>query len=120
MQICRALLESKGWDLEATAREQFDPQDSREVNQEPRLEPHDEAPEASHYQNMQQSPPILPRESFGHDIRIDNRLPQGSQNLNNSRINDASNSSSYNRSNYPVNRNANLGPFGFLRWGKKS
>ena len=117
MQICRALLESKGWDLEATAREQFDPQDSREVNQEPRLEPHDEAPEASHYQNMQQSPPILPRESFGHDIRIDNRLPQGSQNLNNSRINDASNSSSYNRSNYPVNRNANLGPFGFLRWG---
>ena len=109
LQICRALLESNGWDLEATAREQFDPQDSREQNQPQRLEPHDEAPEASHYQNIQNSPQFLPRENFIHQ---ENRLPQeGSQNLNNSNL------SSNSRSNYPMTRNSNLGPFSFLRWG---
>lgn len=43
LSICRALLESKNWDLEATAREQFD---SREApTPPPPLRPHDEAPE---------------------------------------------------------------------------
>ena len=112
MEICRALLESKGWDLEATAREQFDPPDSREQNQPERLEPHDEAPEASHYQNMQQSPPVLPNRNMGQDDVGEQRLPDHrSQNRN------YNNSSSHSRSNYPVTQNANLGPFGFLRWG---
>jgi len=112
LEICRALLESKGWDLEATAREQFDPPDSREQNQPQRLEPHDEAPEASHYQNMQPSPPVLPNRNMGQDDVGEQRLPdQRSQNRN------YNNSSSHSRSNYPVTQNANLGPFGFLRWG---
>ena len=49
LQICRALLESNNWDLEATAREQLNlPQSSQDQQAPPRLRPlypHPEAPE---------------------------------------------------------------------------
>lgn len=48
LQICRALLESNGWDLEATAREQLNLPHSSQDNQRPPdkpIAPHTQAPE---------------------------------------------------------------------------
>ena len=50
LNICRALLESKNWDLEATAREQLNlPEANQDREQRPPrpLEPHPEAPESA-------------------------------------------------------------------------
>jgi len=54
--ICRALLESKNWDLEATAREQFGERDPPPPP--PPLRPHDEAPELR--QRLFGQPPVAP------------------------------------------------------------
>ena len=117
MQICRALLESNNWDLEATAREQFDPQDSRESTQEQRLAPHDEAPEASAYQNNLQSPRIIPERNLDDGIYQENNLsPHGSHSPSNSQNEDAFRTSNR-RSIFPVQRDTNVGVFGILRWG---
>ena len=67
------MLESNNWDLEATAREQFDPPDASPTSQQPRLAPHDEAPEAAHYQNNIHAP-IIPERNVG-----DNGSFQGGQ-----------------------------------------
>ena len=113
LQICRALLESKNWDLEATAREQFDPQDQNEVIIEQPLSPHDEAPEASNYQNNHPLPRIIPEGNPNHRTYQENAFSvPGSQNSYPNRDFGASNSS-----NFPVHRSANQGAFGLLRWG---
>ena len=54
--IFRALLESKNWDLEATAREQFGERDPPPPP--PPLRPHDEAPELR--QRLFGQPPVGP------------------------------------------------------------
>ena len=106
LQICRALLESKDWDLEATAREQFDPQDPSERTREQPIGIHDEAPGSSNYQSNLQPSRMLPA-----------MPPQGSHSPIHTRHVTASNSSSNSRSNYQVNRDANIGASGILRWG---
>lgn len=117
LQICRALLESKDWDLEATAREQFDPQDSGQPAHNQRLEPHDEAPESSIYQNILQSPRIIPERNLDHGIHQANSLfAEGSHPRSHIRSLGASTSSN-SRLPFPVHRDTNWGAFGILRWG---
>ena len=122
LQICRALLESKDWDLEATAREQFDPPDSRETIQQQRIEPHDEAPEAANYQNNLQSPRIIPErnvdDGFFQGSQEEIILPpQGSHPQSYTGHVNASRSTLNNRSNFPVRSGVQWGAFGILRWG---
>ena len=118
MQICRALLESKNWDLEATAREQFDPQDSEESRQNQRIETHDEVQESSNYQNNVQDPRIISESNLDHSIHQENSSPsQGSHPRSNIRSMGVPTSSSNSRLHFPVHRNENWGAFGILRWG---
>ena len=122
LQICRALLESKNWDLEATAREQFDPPDSRETPEEQRLEPHDEAPEAANYQNNLESPRIMPERNveFGRFETLHEEInlpPQGSHLPARNIHANASGSILNNRTHFSVQPGVRWGAFGILRWG---
>jgi len=77
LQICRALLESKDWDLESTIREQLNlPQSNQDRHRQPvrPINPHPEAPEvmvpsrpngasAPHFVRGSQHGPVYPRGS---------------------------------------------------------
>ena len=117
MQICRALLESKNWDLEATAREQFDPQDSGEPAHNQQLQPHDEVAESSTYENRLHSPRIIPERNLDHGINQANNLPAEGSHPGSHISRLGASTSSNSGIHLPVHRDTNWGAFGILRWG---